>query len=219
MTPRVAAAGRIRFVASACCLALAAGALRAEPHDVAAERQRIAAARAAAQQRYVERERECRTRFVVTSCVEDAQRERRATLAALRREENLLDEGQRQARAAERQEMLRERAQAEAARARDAQARPPRSAASGASLDRPSLQAKTRKGGTPPTPKDLLKSPGSLPGGPRSPEEEARSRAAFEAEQREAAEHRAEVEAKNARRAATKKPARPLPVPPAASAR
>ena len=43
----------------AALLLLAGAIVRAEPPDVAAERQRIAAARAAADQRYAEREREC----------------------------------------------------------------------------------------------------------------------------------------------------------------
>jgi hypothetical protein len=206
-------AARIVFAA----LVLAGAAARAEPPDVAAERQRIAAARTAAEQRYAQRERECRQRFVVTSCIEDAQRERRATLGALRREENVLDDGQRQAKAAERREMLHERAATEATRASEAVARPPRGAASGVPLDRPDIQVRTRR--SPPAPQDLLKSPGPLPGGgPRSAEEEAKSRAAYDAAQRDAAEHRGEVEAKNARRAKDKKPAAPLPVPPEASA-
>jgi len=163
--------------------------VRAEPPDAAAERQR----------------------FAVTACIDDAQRERRATLGALRREQNLLEEGQRQARAAERQEMLDERAQAEAARASAAAARPPRSAASGGAPEEPHPHA-TAPGHTP-VPNAVLKSPGRLPEGPRPASEEARSRATFDAAQRAAEAHRAEVEAKNARRASSKKPAAPLPVP------
>jgi len=196
-------------------LLLAGAIVRAEPPDVAAERQRIAAARTAADQRYAERERECRQRFAVTACIDDAQRERRATLGALRRELNLLEEGQRQGRAAERQEMLDERAQAEAARASASAARPPRSAASGGAPEEPHPHATAP--GNAPVPSAVLKSPGRLPEGPRPASEEARSRATFDAAQRAAEAHRAEVEAKNARRAASKKPAAPLPVP-AASA-
>jgi colicin import membrane protein len=184
--------------------------VRAEPPDAAAERQRIAAARTAAEQRYAERERECRQRFAVTACIDDAQRERRATLGALRREQNLLEEGQRQTRAAERQEMLDERAQAEAARASATAARQPRTTPGG-TPEQPHPHATVP--GSAPVPSDVLKSPGHLPGGPRPASEEARSRATFDAAQRAAEAHRAEVEAKNARRAASKKPAAPLPVP------
>ena len=52
----------------------------------------------------------------------------------------------------------------------------------------------------------------------RSAEDLARKRSTFEAAQRAADEHRMEVEARNAARAAKKKPAAPLPLPPGASA-
>jgi hypothetical protein len=198
-------------------LAAARAALAAEPDDIAAERARIATARAAAEQRYVEHERECQKRFIVTSCVDEARRERSATLSALRREQNLLDDRVRQARAAERQEELRERAQTEAARA--SAPRPPREAASNVPFDRPTQAA----GAAPraqPQPNPVLKGgAGSLGERPRSAEQQARSHATFDAAQREAAQHRAEVEAKSARKAAEgKKPAAPLPVPSGASA-
>jgi hypothetical protein len=188
----------------------------AEADDIAAERARIAAARSAAEQRYVERERECQQRFVVTSCVEDARRERGATLSALRREQNLLDDRVRQARAAERRDELRERAESESARA--SAPRPPREAASHASFDRPGPPADPASK-SPPQPHPVLKgNPGAVGEERRSAEQEARSRATFDAAQREAAQHRAEVEAKNASRAASgKKPAAPLPLPPGAS--
>ncbi|HUP09085.1 MAG TPA: hypothetical protein VMU47_18130 [Caldimonas sp.] len=199
----------IRLCTALATLLVLAGAARAEPPDVAAERQRIAAARAAAEQHYAERERECRQRFAVTACMDDAQRERRATLGALRREENVLDEGQRQARAADRREELDERARTDAQRA-SAPARSPR-AASGGAPEQPQPHASERPAA--PAPNPVMKSPGRLPGGPRPASEEARSRATFDAAQRAAEAHRAETEAKNARRAESKKPAAPLPVP------
>ena len=200
-----------RLAASlAMLLLLFGGVARAEPPDIAAERQRIASARAAAEQRYAERERECRERFAVTACIDDARRERQATLGALRREQNLLEEGQRQARAAERRELLDERAKAQAARASEAAAAPPRTPRTAPEQPHPRASAEARSA---PAPHDVLKHPGQLPGGPRSAADEARSRAAYDAAQREAETHRAEVEAKNAHRAASKKPAAPLPVP------
>jgi hypothetical protein len=48
-------------------------------------------------------------------------------------------------------------------------------------------------------------------------QQEARSRATFDAAQRAAEAHRLEVEQRNSERAAKHKPAAPLPVPPAAS--
>ncbi|HEV8112650.1 MAG TPA: hypothetical protein VGR31_07725, partial [Planctomycetota bacterium] len=63
------------------------------------ERARIASERAEVEKRYAERERECRERFVVTSCIDDAKRERRMSLDALRARELKLDEETRRARA------------------------------------------------------------------------------------------------------------------------
>ncbi|MDQ6681514.1 MAG: hypothetical protein M3Y67_11215, partial [Pseudomonadota bacterium] len=48
-------------------------------------------------------------------------------------------------------------------------------------------------------------------------EQEARSRATFDAAQRAAQAHRLEVEQRNSARAAKHKPAAPLPLPPGAS--
>jgi len=197
-------------------LAAALPARAAEPDDITADRARIAAARAAAEQHYADRERECRQRFVVTSCVEEAKRERGATLSALQREQNLLDDRVRQAQAAERREELRERAQAEAARASAPQT--PRDAASHAPSDRPTHAADAASK-APPQPQPMLKGGVGVVGEERrSADQQARSRATFDAAQREAAKHRAEVEAKSASKAASgKKPAAPLPLPPGAS--
>ena len=70
------------------------------------DRARIASERAAIEAAWVARERECSTRFAVTSCVEEAQRARRAGLAELRRQEIVLDEALRRERAAARVESL-----------------------------------------------------------------------------------------------------------------
>ena len=63
-------------------LAIAAPARGAAADD--AERHRIAEERAAIEARYAARTRECRDRFIVTSCVDDAKVERRRGLDALR---------------------------------------------------------------------------------------------------------------------------------------
>ncbi|MDQ6638830.1 MAG: hypothetical protein M3Z15_04095, partial [Pseudomonadota bacterium] len=71
-----------------------------------AERNRIAEEKAAIESRYAARERECRERFVVTSCVDDAKRERRHGLDALRDRQLQLDEARRRERTAERRSEL-----------------------------------------------------------------------------------------------------------------
>ena len=81
-----------------------------------AERHRIAEERAAIEARYVARERECRDRFVVTSCVDDAKAERRHALDALRARQLKLDEEQRRARTAERSAELAAKAADDARR-------------------------------------------------------------------------------------------------------
>ncbi len=70
------------------------------------ERARIAAERAALNARFAERDRECRARFVVTSCVDDAKRERRLGLDGLKARQLKLDEAKRRARTEERRAEL-----------------------------------------------------------------------------------------------------------------
>jgi colicin import membrane protein len=201
---------------------LSGGRVQANDGDPARERQRIEAERAVAAARFSEQQRICEGRFAVTTCVDEAKRQRRETLARLRREQNALDDRERHGRAAERLEEIRKRREEQAAR--DAELRPARSpvVAPRASSSRaraaaqPASMAASRARPVP-SAEHRLPHLGRI-GSERSPAEEARSRAAFDAAQREAAAHRAEVEARNARRAAEHKPAAPLPVPPGASA-
>ena len=81
-------------------LAIPASARAAAADD--AERHRIAEERAAIEARYAARTRECRDRFIVTSCIDDAKVERRRGLDALRTRQLELDEEKRRARTAER---------------------------------------------------------------------------------------------------------------------
>ena len=182
------------------------------------DRQRIEADRAAAEARFAERERVCGERFIVTSCVDDAKRERRETLSRLRHEQNQLDDTLRKARAAERTEAIRKHAAEQAERASESANRKPR-----VSVRRSPAQPRVAKpeGGAE---KILLpsQSPHAADSAARAgvsrADEEARSRARFDAAHREAEAHRLEVEQRNARRAAKHKPAAPLPRPPGASA-
>src|SRR5262249_3974728 len=89
---------KIQPTRSLAALVLAAPALVPAHAADSGERARIASERAEVEKRYADRERECRERFVVTSCVDDAKRERRKSLDALRAQELQLDEQTRRAR-------------------------------------------------------------------------------------------------------------------------
>ncbi|MFY7941373.1 MAG: hypothetical protein ACOVOX_10740 [Burkholderiaceae bacterium] len=99
---------------SAClALLLLLGAVTSLAHaqlDAAAERTRIAQERSTADQRFLEQEKACAARFVVTSCVEAARKAHRDAIAPLRQQEILLDDAQRQERAAQRRAQLQEKA-------------------------------------------------------------------------------------------------------------
>ena len=196
------------------------------------ERARLAAERAAIESRYSARERECKERFVVTSCVDDARRERRQGLDALRSRQIQLDEARRRERTAERQAELAAKAAEDARRDREREARagtqahrePPRpleprhesqtgdaasqAARRGSGLDRP--RAKFGGSAAKPAPAETAEA--------RRVHEE-RSRAAYDARQQQAAEHRREVNEKNAERSKAHPPAAPLPVPASAPLR
>src|SRR5207248_11384647 len=96
------------------------------PADERAERDRIASQRAHAQAAYAERERACRERFVVASCLDDAQRDRRQALERLRQQEAVLDEGLRKQRAAQRLEDIGTKLGERDSRRREPTAREPR---------------------------------------------------------------------------------------------
>lgn len=197
---------------------------QAQPADTQAqERQRIAGERAAAERRFAESQRECLTRFVVTSCVEESRRERRETLSRLHREQNLLDDSLRKERAAERNETIQRRANAEAASDRESKARAAGEPAQRALDDRPRRAAGAASAASEASRKATrdVKASGvglATKGTQRTKAEEARSRATFDAAQRAAVEHRAEVAERNALRSAKRKPAAPLPLPPAGPA-
>jgi len=209
-----------------CALTLAASARAATSDD--AERHRIAEERAAIEARYAARERECRDRFVVTSCVDDAKVERRRGLDALRTRQLKLDEDKRRARTAERNAELAAKAADDARReqeraARAASAPPPRE-------PRP-LEPHREKAAAPAAPKSRsahdrpstsVDAPASKPAASESAaqrrEREERHRAIFESRQQQAKEHRQEVLDKAAQQQG-RPPAAPLPVPASAPGR
>ncbi|HEY3636284.1 MAG TPA: hypothetical protein VGK95_14635, partial [Caldimonas sp.] len=65
------------------CAALAPSLAAAASAAEQAERAAISRERAEVEARYAARERECKTRFIVTSCVDEAKRDRRQGLDAL----------------------------------------------------------------------------------------------------------------------------------------
>ncbi|HEY5324743.1 MAG TPA: hypothetical protein VIK58_18095, partial [Caldimonas sp.] len=94
---------------------------------------RIAAERAAVNARYVEQERECRTRFIVASCIDAAKRERRQELDMLRARQIVVDEARRRERAEARRSELAVKAAEDAKRDAERAARAASAPASGAS--------------------------------------------------------------------------------------
>ncbi len=197
--------------------------------DDDAERHRIAEERAAIEARYAARTRECRDRFIVTSCVDDAKVERRRGLDALRARQLVLDEEKRRARTAERSAELAAKAaddarreQERAARAASAPApREPRpleprrekpasgaASTSAAADDRPGAPVEGL--GKKPAPKETAE---------QRREREERHRASFERRQQQAEEHRQEALEKAAQRQKARQPAAPLPVPASVPAR
>jgi colicin import membrane protein len=197
------------------------------------ERGRIVTERADVEARFASRERECRQRFIVTSCLNEAKADRRQALDRLRTRQIALDEVRRQERSevrrAELQEKATEDARRESARAAQAAASATPGAASGAARG-PPLEARPLETHPPAAaasgPHDHARSPASsIDGKPRAPEspalrdqQEAASRTAFEARQADAAQHRQLTTERTNQRAAQKPPAAPLPVPAAASA-
>jgi colicin import membrane protein len=191
----------------------------------AAERARIREERSAAEARYAEEQKTCRAHFAVTDCIDKVTREHNARLADLRRQENLLNDAERKRRAAESQKQADERnspqkqQEAEDKRAKalaDQQERDARAAEKAAKRAEQDAQRaartpseKTPKGQPSPqgTPRDAKAAHGSGP----TEQEAAQNRADYEARQKEAQQHKAEVAERNAKR--SKPAASELPPP------
>ena len=176
----------------------------AEPASVAAERRQIKHERAAAETRYKQAEAECRTRFVVSSCVAEAQAQQRTTLTDLRQRELALDEAKRKSEAAENTRRLQAK-QAEAAARPAPQPHAPAAPASNASA------AASAAGAAPRTERSLPRAKTA-----DDPTEAAARAAAQQRRLSDAAAHRREVEQRNAERAASGRKTTPLPLPSAA---
>jgi hypothetical protein len=178
-------------------LGLQAGAAAAV--DAAAERSALAAQRQEVERRFAAEEAACRQRFAVSGCIEEARLQRRRALAPLREREFALDDAGRKARAAERRQALAQKRQAAEARTASA----------------PPLQARTRE---PAASAPAAASRSRLERAPPSQSDEARQAAvrsaAAERRRSQAQADRARIEQRQASRAASGKPAVPLPLPP-----
>jgi len=158
-----------------------------------AERERIAQQRQAAEVQYAQREAECKRRFVVTSCIDQARADRRQSLDNLHQQEIALDEVERQQRSAEH----RRRREAKAWDEINKPAPEPRAP----------REPKARES------RPLLPPSGaaSRPAPVERSADEQQARERFEARQREAQAHKAEIEERNRKKAASRKPALPMP--------
>ncbi len=174
-----------------------------------AEQRLIETERAAVEQRFAAQELACRQRFVVSPCIEDAKRGRRASLLPLRERQIDIDTARRRRASAERKESIAKKAADDGAKpsvsmSSRAGRRAAASTASGAKADLP-FAAPVRTA-TPPSPAKPV-TPHPLE--PRIGDE-AGHRAAYADRQAAAAEHRRDVEARNAEQAKKRKPSAPL---------
>jgi len=195
------------------------------------ERDRLSTERAAIEARFATRERECRKRFVVTSCVDDARRDRRQALDQLRSRQLAVDEARRRERTAQRRAELAEKAAEDAQR--DREKRSSRQGAASAAEAASDADAPVR---IRPHSQGTAGETNAAPGQPRSPaadlglkphvaepmavraRREAQSRAAYDARQHDAAAHRQVTVDRAVKRMVAKSPAASLPIPGSASA-
>jgi colicin import membrane protein len=219
------------LAASAPLAAPAPGASASASLSAAEERKQIARERDAVQVEFLARERECRERFIVTSCLDKAKSDRRQALDRLRARQIVVDEQRRHERSDERKAELLEKAtedaRRESARAAHAAASAATATASQPASEQPlrvtrPASASSAASGAREHPRASGAGVGVKPR-PHEPQSvreqhEADSRAAFEARQAEAAAHREEAMDRASKRTGQKAAAAPLPVPGAASA-
>jgi colicin import membrane protein len=194
---------RIVVALAACAVAVFAQGAAAD--QTALERARIRDERAQAQRLYEERERTCHERFAVTGCLDAARAQRREALDRLRHEELVLDSAERKQRAAARAMRIREKQIAQESKPTPLVVR--------------ERQAAPRKPVPKAAPERVSGADAAASATPRLSEEQARrNKAAFDAKQKEAAEHRADVEQRNAARSQKTRSKAALPLPQGASA-
>ncbi|RQP23601.1 hypothetical protein [Piscinibacter terrae] len=189
-----------------------------DPVQESAERDRIKRERDQADATYKAREIECRQRFVVTPCLDQARRDRREALDRLRQQQEVLDEAQRKQRAAQRMDEIRSKVSGDEAKQREAAAQKRRRQRVEPAVSQPEAAASSPAAVLKQEPPAAVATPASANASAMEVHEQKAQ--AYEKRQKEAAEHRAEVEARNAQRAANgKPPAKPLPTPASAASR
>lgn len=187
-----------------------------EPAQEPAERDRIKREREQVESTFKTRQLECRGRFVVTPCIDQARRERREALDRLRLQQEVLDEAQRKQRAAQRMEDIRSKVSADESRQREASAPIRRSPHAKPAAIQPGPASSPPAAVLRQAPPAAVPRPASANASAAQVQE--RKLKAYEKRQKEAAEHRAEVERRNAQRAASgPAPAKPLPTPASAA--
>ena len=197
------------LVLAAWLVALPAGhAGPAETDDAKPDRASFGSQRAAANAALAEKERGCRSEFMVAACLDAAREDHQRVLTRLRNEELTLDDAQRKESAARRRQGLLEKAAARDAKRGSAE---------------PTAAHAASQAALPPawTDADAVVRPRDRPavaGKANRAAFEEENKAQFEARAKSAQAHREAVEQRNAERAAKGKKANPLPVSAAASA-
>lgn len=174
---------------------------------------RINAERKVLNARYAEDDKACFQKFAVTPCRNELRAERRLKLDALRKEEVELNDAKRHRRSQLQREQVRQR-ELDAAERRADTARDAAEKAARQPNEPLGSQGKPRAEPTPrqppkPTPPHVRQPPAPVDHAAQSAEERAR----YEQKQKDAAEHKAEIERRNAERDPSKAP-KPLPAPP-----
>lgn len=200
-------------------LATSLRALAADPvQDVAAERARIASERNRAEAVFQAEQKACYGRFAVAGCIEEAKVRRREVLADLRRQEIALNDAERKARSADRMRQLEQKQSEEARRQADAAAsgqarRASREQRAQDKAVKAEAAAAKEGTGTPraPRPARQAKAGAARAHEPTQQPDTEDSRRKYDERQRQAQEHKATVQEREAGR---KKQSQPLPVPP-----
>jgi hypothetical protein len=180
--------------------------LAAADSDAQTRRQQLAEQRRQIDAAYASRTAECRSRFVVTACLDIAQRERREALQRVKREEAALDDAERKQRTIERERRIAEKRRLAAERLVQEPVERVTRAAVAASAVAPAASAHEHA---------------QAPHKPSAADEDERLRraAATRLRQAEAEAHRRDVERRNAARAAEHARVAPLPIPGASASR
>ena len=182
----------------------------AETDDAKPDRASFGSLRAAANAALAEKERACRSEFMVAACLDAAREDHQRVLTRLRNEELTLNDAQRKESAARRRQGLLEKAAARDAKRGSAEPTAAH-AASQAALPPAWTDADA----------DAVVRPrtrSAVAGKAKRAKFEDENQAQFEARAKSAQAHREAVEQRNAERAAKGKKANPLPVSAAVSA-